>query len=410
MACATLADRRVRPAPHQQDRAASRTCRPRRMRSHGTISMGERSALSAVSALASLLGVSHRVVSSLQTEGEALITSDRRRVLRGHYLRVVTRRVRIRRSAQRGARSGGRRGMAGPRRPDPVRARSIHLREERAPPVEAERLLPLALSEAGGRDGRHRRRRAHRSGQSTTIASSARSDSDRASSRRSSAPRRWSSGSTSAISVSSTCETCRRRRRTTPSGAGARAEAASPRSSSPSRARASPHDKYYFRHRDRMIAGAVTPARMDLGNQELVEAHLHSVWLMETGLNLGHSIEETIDRDLRGYPIEPGIAKALTLSATKRAEVIHVLWGDRAARARDQTSRVVHGGVDRRAGRRRGGGVRSGVRSLARALPVGGGAARCRAARAGQEAGDEGREADRRAARARSEARDRSLA
>lgn len=34
----------------------------------------------------------------------------------------------------------------------------------------------------------------------------------------------------------------------------------------------SAHDMYYFRHRDRMVAGSVPPARMDLGKKELVEA------------------------------------------------------------------------------------------------------------------------------------------
>ena len=93
----------------------------------------------------------------------------------------------------------------------------------------------------------------------------------------------------------------------------------------------SAHDMYYFRHRDRMIAGSVPPARMDLGNKELVEAHLHSVWLMETGLGLGRSIEETIDRDQSNYPIDEQIAADLHLSTSQRADVTYA-FGEIARR------------------------------------------------------------------------------
>jgi superfamily II DNA/RNA helicase len=63
------------------------------------------------------------------------------------------------------------------------------------------------------------------------------------------------------------------------------------------------HDQYFFRKRDRMIAGAVTPARMDLRNKELVEAHLHATWLSIVGLPLHNSISETLDADVAGYPL-----------------------------------------------------------------------------------------------------------
>ena len=46
-------------------------------------------------------------------------------------------------------------------------------------------------------------------------------------------------------------------------------------------AQGSAHDQYFFQreNRNRMIVGSMEPARMDLRNQDLVEAHLHSVWL-----------------------------------------------------------------------------------------------------------------------------------
>ena len=63
------------------------------------------------------------------------------------------------------------------------------------------------------------------------------------------------------------------------------------------------HDQYYFGRRHEMIAGAVTPARMDLRNQELVKAHLYSTWLATTGLALGRGIHEILDLSTQGFPI-----------------------------------------------------------------------------------------------------------
>jgi len=67
------------------------------------------------------------------------------------------------------------------------------------------------------------------------------------------------------------------------------------------------HDQHYFKNRDQMVAGAVVPARMDLRNQELVEAHLHSEWLAKSGLNLGHQVLEILDFDQ--YPALPLLAR-----------------------------------------------------------------------------------------------------
>ncbi len=57
------------------------------------------------------------------------------------------------------------------------------------------------------------------------------------------------------------------------------------------------HDQHYFRQRSAMITGSVAPARMDLRNRELIEAHLHSVWLSMVGLNLHNSIGAVLDLD-----------------------------------------------------------------------------------------------------------------
>lgn len=57
----------------------------------------------------------------------------------------------------------------------------------------------------------------------------------------------------------------------------------------------SPHDQYFFRRRALMVAGQVTPPRLDLTNEDLVRAHLHAVWLAETGQSLGVSLRDILD-------------------------------------------------------------------------------------------------------------------
>ena len=57
----------------------------------------------------------------------------------------------------------------------------------------------------------------------------------------------------------------------------------------------SSHDQYFFKRPDRMVAGAVTPPRLDLANEDLVRAHLHAIWLAETHLSLGKSLKDILD-------------------------------------------------------------------------------------------------------------------
>ena len=39
-----------------------------------------------------------------------------------------------------------------------------------------------------------------------------------------------------------------------------------------------------------MVAGQVSPPRLDLANEDLIRAHVHAIWLAETGLSLGKSL------------------------------------------------------------------------------------------------------------------------
>ncbi len=84
----------------------------------------------------------------------------------------------------------------------------------------------------------------------------------------------------------------------------------------------SAHDEHFFRNKEKMIAGQVAPARMDLSQKELVEAHLHSVWLAEVNLDLQKSIVDLIDLDDPDYPLRPEVKDAIELSARRQARVV----------------------------------------------------------------------------------------
>lgn len=57
----------------------------------------------------------------------------------------------------------------------------------------------------------------------------------------------------------------------------------------------SPHDQYFFRRQQQIVAGVVTPPQIDVCNEELIKAHLHSIWLKETGQWLGDTLQKIID-------------------------------------------------------------------------------------------------------------------
>lgn len=76
---------------------------------------------------------------------------------------------------------------------------------------------------------------------------------------------------------------------------------------------ASPHDQYYFRQPQKMVAGAVTPPRLDLANEDLVRAHIHAVWLAAAKVKLGSKMTEVVDTsgDEPTLAVQPHIFDAL---------------------------------------------------------------------------------------------------
>src|SRR5271166_2406579 len=84
--------------------------------------------------------------------------------------------------------------------------------------------------------------------------------------------RRWNWASTFAISTRCICGTFHRRLQIT-------------------------HNRYFFKAKERMISGSVARPRFDLANRELIEAHLHSVWMQLVGLGLKNSVADVLDLD-----------------------------------------------------------------------------------------------------------------
>ncbi|TXK38190.1 DEAD/DEAH box helicase [Nonomuraea sp. C10] len=57
----------------------------------------------------------------------------------------------------------------------------------------------------------------------------------------------------------------------------------------------SPHDQYYFRRSELMVAGSVQAPRLDLTNEDLIRSHVHAIWLGETRAPLHSSMSDVVN-------------------------------------------------------------------------------------------------------------------
>ncbi|MDR1280493.1 MAG: DEAD/DEAH box helicase [Opitutaceae bacterium] len=57
----------------------------------------------------------------------------------------------------------------------------------------------------------------------------------------------------------------------------------------------SQHDQWFFKRPEQMVYGAVSTPRLDLGNEDLIRAHIQAIWLGETGTRLGRSLRDVLD-------------------------------------------------------------------------------------------------------------------
>jgi Lhr-like helicase len=73
----------------------------------------------------------------------------------------------------------------------------------------------------------------------------------------------------------------------------------------------SPHDQFYFGKPAEMVSGVVRPPALDLANRDLVRAHLHAVWLAESGQELETDIPRVLDLTEDKLPVRKDIATVL---------------------------------------------------------------------------------------------------
>jgi ATP-dependent helicase YprA (DUF1998 family) len=75
----------------------------------------------------------------------------------------------------------------------------------------------------------------------------------------------------------------------------------------------SPHDQYFFNRPDQMVSGSVLPPRIELANESLLRAHVHAIWLGETGVDLGKTLADLLVVSESDFmlPIRPDLLEQL---------------------------------------------------------------------------------------------------
>ncbi|MFQ5769683.1 MAG: helicase-related protein, partial [bacterium] len=82
------------------------------------------------------------------------------------------------------------------------------------------------------------------------------------------------------------------------------------------------HDQYFFNRKEEIVAGVVVPPRIDLSNQELVESHIHAVWLAHVEISLKDSIADILDLNQKELPLLDHIKQQIHLSENKINECL----------------------------------------------------------------------------------------
>ena len=102
----------------------------------------------------------------------------------------------------------------------------------------------------------------------------------------------------------------------------------------------SPHDQWFFHHAKDMVHGVVKAPTLDLANRDLIESHLHAVWLANARVQLDNSIGPLLDLETTGKPLRQELSDRLAdpdviLRATQSGQAVidqlsdelqHSLW------------------------------------------------------------------------------------
>lgn len=106
----------------------------------------------------------------------------------------------------------------------------------------------------------------------------------------------------------------------------------------------SPHDQYFYREPVKMVAGTVTPPRIDLRNRDLIRSHIQAIWMQTAKPDLGKTLTRVLDlapdngllplpvadaikEDLRDpYRREEARARAAPVIDEIRSELAQTTW------------------------------------------------------------------------------------
>lgn len=73
----------------------------------------------------------------------------------------------------------------------------------------------------------------------------------------------------------------------------------------------SPHDQHYFSKPQEMVSGVVKAPSLELANRDLIEAHLHAIWLAESRQELAPDIPRVLDLHKDGLPLVEELQTAM---------------------------------------------------------------------------------------------------
>lgn len=74
----------------------------------------------------------------------------------------------------------------------------------------------------------------------------------------------------------------------------------------------SPHDQWFFHNANEMVHGVVKAPTLDLGNRELIESHLHAVWLAAAEIELDSSIAPLVNLEEEIKPLQSTLMQRLS--------------------------------------------------------------------------------------------------
>ena len=73
----------------------------------------------------------------------------------------------------------------------------------------------------------------------------------------------------------------------------------------------SPHDQYFYRQPASMVAGSVSPPRIDLRNRDLIRSHIHAIWMGAATPDLGKTLAEVLDLESSDRALSLPVKSAL---------------------------------------------------------------------------------------------------